>query len=117
MRRRRRRDYTPAQKEATEALHRAEMWLNVVATGIADALKREHYCADGMRTVIGFVNEELEDAITDLEGASAEHDEAFQRNHPGPPARLVRVTRKTNPPRVGKSKPSTKQKAKNKGVQ
>lgn len=77
--RRRRHQYTPKQESTRKELHKAEMWLNVVATGIADQLKREHYCQDGMRSVINCVNTQLEEALADLEKATKKHDEAFAR--------------------------------------
>ena len=79
MRRRRRRDYTPEQETARKELHRAEMWSQVVANGIAEAFKLERYCGDGMRTVVDFVNTELVAAIESLESAQTKHDVAFGR--------------------------------------
>lgn len=49
MRRRRRREYTPAQEAARKDLERSELWVNIVACGIAEQLKRGHYCHDGLR--------------------------------------------------------------------
>jgi hypothetical protein len=114
--RRHRRNYTPDQEAARKELHRAERWLQIVSSGIAEALKREHYCGDGIRDIIDVVNKDLDAAVEDFETASTAHETAF-----GGSRRILRRVRvyparkrKTNPPRAGKSKPSTKQKAKNK---
>jgi hypothetical protein len=84
--RRRRKDYTPEQEESRKALHRAEAWLNIVSSGISDALKRDHYCSDGTREIIGFVNGELTDAVDVLEDATKAHDANF-------PERRMRAVR------------------------
>ena len=75
--RRRRREYTPAQEKASKDLHQAEMWLNIVASGISEQLKREVYRADGIRNVIEHVVTDLSAAADRLEAASKAHDEAF----------------------------------------
>ncbi len=90
--RRRRHEYTPAQQAATNELHRAEMWLNIVSNGISETLKHERYCGLGMRQIIGFVNKDLEAAVEDLEAATKAHDAAFDRAGRGRIA--VVVTRK-----------------------
>lgn len=79
MRRRRRRDYTPEQEASRVELHAAEMWLDIVSSGIAEGLKHERYCGDGMRQIIGHVNGELLSAVVRLEEAQKIHAEIFQR--------------------------------------
>ena len=78
-RRRRRREYTPAQEKASKDLHQAEMWLNIVSSGISEQLKRDAYCVDGIRAIIEHVNADLSAAADRLEVASKAHDEAFAR--------------------------------------
>ena len=79
MRRRRRKDWTPEQKDAREKLHRAETWSMIVGDGVAEALKRERYCGDGLRTIIDFVNVELLSAVTAMEKAQEVKDKLFER--------------------------------------
>jgi len=93
---RRRADYTPAQEASRKALHRAEMWLNIVSNGIADALKGERYCSDGTRSIISFVNTELVDAANALDAASTAHDANFPKRQE---RRVVTIGRSgKNPP-------------------
>ena len=77
MRRRRRKDYTPKQEAARVELHAAETWLQIVAEGIAEALKRERYCGDCMRRIIGHVNGELLSAVVRQENADKAHGDVF----------------------------------------
>ena len=110
MRRRRRREYTPAQEAARKELERAELWVNIVACGIAEQLKRGHYCDDGLRGVVAVVNKELDAAATGLETAQKAHDEAFGRS------RAVRSTvvlaRRFRVPRATKGKKAANKKEK-----
>jgi hypothetical protein len=107
--RRRRRDYTPDQEAARKELHRAERWLQIVSSGIAEALTREHYCGDGIRDIIEVVNKDLDAAVEDLENASTAHDKAFGHTNRSVLSRVrIRPNPKTQSPRAGKSKSSAK---------
>jgi hypothetical protein len=107
IRRRRRKDYTPEQDAARECLHQAETWLQIVSSGIAEALKREHYCFDGIARIINIVNTDLVNASNALDLAQKEHDQAFGRpRRARSTVMIVRRSGKRNPPRAGKSKPS-----------
>lgn len=96
---RRRADYTAEQEASRKALHRAEMWLDIVSNGIADGLKRERYYTDGTRSLIGFVNAELVDAANALDAATKAHDENFPERRS---RRVVVVSRKN--PKKAKTK-------------
>lgn len=117
-RRRRRKDYTPEQESARECLHQAETWLQVVSSGIAEALKREHYCFDGIGRLVNIVNTDLVNAANALTLAQKEHDKAFDR--PGRARSTVIITGRPgrNPPRTAKKKsvlsPQPKQKKRKK---
>lgn len=113
-RRRRRREYTPAQELARTQLDRAELWVQIVSAGIGKAFENARYCHDGMRAVINEVNTSLVAAVEALGLAQTAHDLAFDR--PGRAASTVIVSGRPgkNPPRKGKkqSVPSLKPKQK-----
>jgi hypothetical protein len=79
MRRRHRSEYTPEQKRSRENLDRAEMWCNILSSGIGKSLEREYVCGGGMRMLMTFINGEFERSISDLEKAQDGHDKLFNR--------------------------------------
>jgi hypothetical protein len=96
--RRLRRTYTPKQEHASMCLDKAEMWLNVVAAGIAEALKQSRYCGD-VRRVVDIVNTDLVAALDRMDIATKTHEEAFGNRR--------RITTKTKrPPRKKKEQPA-----------
>ena len=56
------------------------MWSQIVGDGIAKALERERYCAEGALNVIDFVNNEFRAATDALKAANDAHDEVMGYN-------------------------------------
>ena len=107
-RRRRRREYTPEQRKATDDLGRAERWANILAAGIGDNLKMERYgCVEGLRELIEHVNTKLGAAVDAVEAARVVHDAAFERHR-----RVLVRDWVPNPPGARKAKPAKKRAAK-----
>jgi hypothetical protein len=114
MRRRRRRDYTPAQEAARTQLERAELWVQIVSNGIGKALDNARYCHDGMRAVINEVNTSLVAAVDALALAQTAHDLAFNRLGRAASTVIVSGRPGRNPPRTSKKKAAPTARPKNK---